>query len=192
LKQEFLTDKGYLYKSMLKGSARTDFGHRLMEEAGFQVSAWTGGSDEGSASISIGCGCYSPIIGINSCGITLPTENEIQARFLRVPTLSEMMACIVTIWDADWGVVYSHAYLQFTSRKARTAPVVGWITYLSANRGDPPSLPAPARIVALGDHGSLIILTEDRFTASNPEHVELARRVTATLDQAGLLEPFSK
>ncbi|NVJ28612.1 immunity 52 family protein [Myxococcus sp. AM011] len=40
------------------------------------------------------------------------------------------------------------------------------------------------------DKGTLVILTPERFTASNPEHVALAERVRELLDRAGLLKPL--
>ncbi|NRD54523.1 Imm52 family immunity protein, partial [Corallococcus exiguus] len=48
-------------------------------------------------------------------------------------------------------------------------------------------LPAPVRIEPVEDRGSLIILTPERFTVANPEHVALARRVRELLAQAGLM-----
>ena len=40
------------------------------------------------------------------------------------------------------------------------------------------------------DKGTLIVLTPERFTASNPAHVELANEVGEVLDRAGLLKPL--
>ncbi|NMO22117.1 Imm52 family immunity protein, partial [Pyxidicoccus fallax] len=51
-------------------------------------------------------------------------------------------------------------------------------------------LPAPVRIEPVEDKGTLIILTPERFTASNPEHVALAARVHELLGGAGLLHPL--
>jgi hypothetical protein len=64
---------------------------------------------------------------------------------------------------------------------------VGWVTYLSRRLGRVPPLPAPVRIEPVEDKGMLVILTPERFTASNPEHVALAERVRELLDRAGLL-----
>jgi hypothetical protein len=35
----------------------------------------------------------------------------------------------------------------------------------------------------------LIVLTPERFTAANPDHVALAERVSGLLDRAGRLKP---
>ena len=67
--------------------------------------------------------------------------------------------------------------------------LVGWVTYLSRRRGTVPPLPAPVRVEPVEDLGTLITLTPERFTVSNPDHVKLANLVRNTLDQAGLLGP---
>jgi hypothetical protein len=67
---------------------------------------------------------------------------------------------------------------------------VGWVMYFSRLQGTVPPLPAPVRIEPVEDRGALVILTPERFTAANPEHVALAARVHALLNRAGLLRPF--
>jgi hypothetical protein len=54
-----------------------------------------------------------------------------------------------------------------------------------------PPLPPPVQVEPVEDRGSLVILTPERFTASNPEHVALAARVHEVLGHAGLLKPLS-
>ena len=78
-----------------------------------------------------------------------------------------------------------------TPRPPLHAPRVGWLTYLSHSRGVVPSLISPSRVVLIGTQGSLVITTDERFTASNPRHVEIAKQVTEELDRAGLLGPLT-
>jgi hypothetical protein len=68
---------------------------------------------------------------------------------------------------------------------------LGWVTYLARHRGTVPPLPAPVRIEPVLDKGTLIVLTHERFTVANPEHVALARRVRELLARAGLMQPTS-
>lgn len=63
---------------------------------------------------------------------------------------------------------------------------------LARHRGAVPSLPAPVRVEPVEDKGSLLILTPERFTVSNPEHLALATDVRERLERAGLLQPLSK
>nr|WP_275902350.1 immunity 52 family protein [Myxococcus eversor] len=94
-------------------------------------------------------------------------------------------------WDPDWSIAMSHAHRDMVqTRRIPKAPYVGWVTYLARHRGTVPPLPAPVRIEKVEDKGTLIVLTPERFTASNPEHVALAERVRELLDRAGLLKPL--
>ncbi|MDC0714766.1 Imm52 family immunity protein [Stigmatella sp. ncwal1] len=76
------------------------------------------------------------------------------------------------------------------TEKAKPGTFVGWVLYFSRLRGTVPPLPAPVCIEPVEDKGTLVILTPERFTASNPEHVALAARVHELLDRAGLLRPL--
>ncbi|MCP3059400.1 immunity 52 family protein [Myxococcus sp. K38C18041901] len=85
----------------------------------------------------------------------------------------------------------SHAHRDMAdSHRVPKSPYVGWVTYLAQHRGPVPPLPAPVRVEPVEGKGTLIVLTPERFTASNPEHVALAERVRVLLDQAGLLKPL--
>ena len=190
LKHAVKTDPESLLKLLIKGRNRTDFGHQVIPELGYSLYAWNGGQDdEDAVGINFTCGCYFPQIA-NHCLIQLPAGEDSRARVMQIPALITILTCLVTTWEADWGVVNSSVYNQIAHRKGHGTPRVGWITYLSAARGAIPSLPAPARVVPIGIQGSIIILTEERFTVSNPAHVELAGQVATSLDQAGLLEPM--
>ena len=59
-----------------------------------------------------------------------------------------------------------------------------------STRSTVPPLPVPVRIEPVEDKGALVILTPERFTVSNLEHVALAARVRELLDRAGLLRPL--
>jgi hypothetical protein len=98
----------------------------------------------------------------------------------------EVLRAIATAWDPDWGEALSEAHRDLMKDK-HSVPV-GWVTYLSHRLGRVPPLPAPVRIEPVGELGSLVILTPERFTASNPEHLALAERVRGLLEHAGLLQ----
>ena len=50
-----------------------------------------------------------------------------------------------------------------------------------------PDSGSPVRIEPVDSLGTLITLTPERFTTSNPEHLALAKRVRELLERAGLL-----
>nr|WP_286202698.1 immunity 52 family protein [Comamonas sp. JC664] len=105
--------------------------------------------------------------------------------------MSNTLRVTAAAWDPDWGVAMSHGHRDMVeAQRVPKSPYVGWVTYLALHRGPVPALPAPVRIEPVADKGTLIILTPERFTVGNPEHVALAERVRELLGQAGLLEPL--
>lgn len=184
LRREVKPDQETLRRLFLKGRHYTDFGHELMAELGFSIGLWNGGSDKESVSIFIGCGGYTPFVS-NSCEISgLESDSPAASRLLQVSTLTMIMECMIINWEPDWGRVNSLAHFAITPSERK--PKVGWITYLRESGEKIPPLPFPVSVKPIGMLGSLIILTEERFTASNPKHVELAATVSEILDQAGL------
>ena len=85
----------------------------------------------------------------------------------------------------------TEAYRAMDNRQVQEDIWLGWVTYLARHRGTVPPLPAPVRIEPVLDKGTLIVLTHERFTVANPEHVALARRVRELLARAGLMQPTS-
>jgi immunity protein 52 of polymorphic toxin system len=93
-------------------------------------------------------------------------------------------------WEPEWGVATSDEHRQLVSDSASAGTFVGWLMYFAHRRGPLPPLPAPVQVEPVEDKGTLVILTPERFTASNPAHVELARDVAERLARAGLLTPL--
>lgn len=102
--------------------------------------------------------------------------------------LSSVLRAMVLAWEPEWGVVTSDEFRDAV--KPTDDTFVGWVTYFSRRRGVVPPLPAPVRIDPVDELGWLITLTPERVSASNPEHVALAKRVGELLDRAGLMGPL--
>jgi ABC-type molybdate transport system substrate-binding protein len=109
---------------------------------------------------------------------------------LTVHALTQVLRAMVTTWEPEWGIAVSNAYRDEVLKLQRVGTFVGWITYFSHQRGTLPPLPAPVRVEPVEDKGSLVILTPERFMASNPDHVALGAQVQELLDRAGLLKPL--
>lgn len=150
--------------------------------------AWNGESNASSV-VNFSCGSPSPET-VDLCVWTPPAKGDVAGRFLSASVLTQVMSAMVQAWDPEWGVFTSDNHRDAVSEFADPGTFVGWGTYLSRNRGTLPPLPAPVRIEPVADKGTLIILTPERFTASNPEHLALARMVREQLDRAGLLKPL--
>jgi hypothetical protein len=162
---------------------------KLFEELGFRISGWNGeGDDDEACGFYITCGGYAEEVG-NVCVFDLPNGDGPNAqRVLTAPVLTGLVRAMAMAWDPDDAVAMSDQHRDLIP-KPRPDALVGWVTYLSRRRGTVPPLPAPVRIERVEDKGTLIVLTPERFTASNPEHVALAEHVRELLDRAGLLGP---
>ncbi|RKI72480.1 hypothetical protein D7X55_07385 [Corallococcus sp. AB049A] len=163
-------------------------GKPVIEQLGFSVTFGNGGGAYDSADLSISCGCYSEAVP-NSCVLDLPTlgRSPNAERVISAPVLTHAVRSMALAMDPDWAVAMSHAFRDRGEEKDQAPPWVGWVTYFSKQRGTVPPLPAPVRIEPVEDKGTLIVLTPERFTVANPEHVALARRVRELLTRAGLI-----
>ncbi|HEX8825899.1 MAG TPA: immunity 52 family protein [Archangium sp.] len=163
---------------------------RTFEELGFRIDGWNGESDDDdSCGFYIVCGGYAEEVG-NLCLFHLPNGGGPNSqRILTAPVLTDLVRTMAMAWDPDDALAMSDTHRDLVPKPHPDA-LVGWVTYLSRRRGTVPPLPAPVRIERVEDKGTLIVLTPERFTASNPEHVALAERVRELLDRAGLLGPL--
>ncbi|MBU8896696.1 immunity 52 family protein [Corallococcus sp. M34] len=165
-------------------------GGPALEELGFRCSFDNGGASGDCATMRINGGVYSDAVP-NHCVLSVPWRGPNADRLLTVSVLLNVVRATVLSWDPDWAVAMSTAY-ERRFREPHSAPfALGWITYLSNRLGRVPPLPAPVHIEPVEDRGTLIVLTSQRFTAANPEHVALARRVRELMTGAGLMPPIA-
>lgn len=158
-----------------------------IEDLGLTVSAYNDGKGQDSASLRMRCGTYAKGMS-NACVLSLPSEGENAERVIAASILREVVRCMALAWEPDWAVAMSEAYREMDDRQGTSDMWLGWVTYISRQRGTVPPLPAPVRIELVEDRGTLIVLTPERFTVANPEHVALAKRVREFLARAGLMQ----
>ncbi|WP_323383109.1 immunity 52 family protein [Myxococcus dinghuensis] len=163
----------------------------VFEDIGFHIGGWNGEAKaHEDCGFLIRCGSYDART-VNRCVFNLPRPGTSAAHVLSASVLSNMLRETAAAWEPDWGVAMSHEHRdKVEAGRIARSPYVGWVTYLAQHRGTVPPLPAPVRIEKVEDKGTLIVLTPERFTASNPEHLALAERVRELLDGAGLLNPL--
>jgi hypothetical protein len=114
---------------------------------------------------------------------------------LKAAVMLEVLRAMAVAWEPECGIATSHQHRDLVTGPEEfpeAGNFVGWVMYFSKGRGAVPPLPAPVRVEPVEDKGTLILLTPERFTVSNPEHVALAARVHALLAEAGLLRPISR
>nr|WP_269770268.1 Imm52 family immunity protein [Cystobacter fuscus] len=168
----------------LRGRLRTDVDKEVIEDAGFGAHVWNAKGSQWTR-IQVHCGAYYPGV-VNVCLFYPPEEGPLRERVLSAPLLAEVLTSMATAWDPDFAMVSSSEMVDLVEKRKREVRV-GWLTYLSRRLGTLPPLPAPVRIEPVGTLGWLLVLSPERMTASNPEHVAFTVRVRELLDRAGLI-----
>jgi hypothetical protein len=118
-----------------------------------------------------------------------PDKGPVAERVLTAPVMTRVLRAMAQAWEPEWAIATSHEHLEVAYGHPLPDAYVGWVMYFSQQKGTVPPLPAPVHIEPVEDRGTLVILTPERFTAANPEHVTLASRVHELLGRAGLLRP---
>jgi immunity protein 52 of polymorphic toxin system len=180
-KLQFSTDAAHFQK--LFAQEENHFGDR------FSFYLWTGDNLDEASSVNGSCGSADPRPP-STCVLKPYDEGPIGERILTAPVMTAVMRAMALAWEPEWGVATSEAHRDSVTERAKPGTFVGWVMYFSRLRGTVPPLPAPVRIEPVEDKGTLVILTPERFTVSNPEHIALAARVHRLLDAVGLLRPL--
>jgi hypothetical protein len=156
---------------------------------GFHYWLWAGESPEETTAVSGSCGSSTHWVP-SVCVLKPSLQGPSAERILTASVMTEVLRAMALAWEPEWGIATSDAHRDSVSPDATVGTFVGWVMYFSRERGPVPPLPAPVRVEPVEDKGTLVLLTPERFTASNPEHVALAARVHELLDGAGLLRPL--
>ena len=194
--------KGRTLKEALKHPIESDaaslakvFNQQAQQEGrfaddGFSLRGWNGQTHEAASSLSFLCGDASVWVS-NLCLFDPPAEGPAEERILQAPVLAQILRAMAVAWEPEWGVALSHELRdRVVPESSKTGTFVGWLTYFSHRRGPLPPLPPPVRVEPVEDKGTLVILTPERLTATNPAHVALVRDVSERLAQASLLTPL--
>jgi hypothetical protein len=194
LPSSFEPDLPTLREVFAEDRTRNDEG-RVIEDLGFTLLANTEGpvasAPSEHASLRIKCGGYAEHMGSNACVLSLPSTGPYSEQLLTSPSLTEVVRAMALAWEPDWGIATSDAHREAVTQRGTAGTFVGWVMYFSLRRGPVPPLPAPARVEPVDNLGTLVTLTPERFTVSNPTHLELAAHVHTLLEHAGLLVPVN-
>jgi hypothetical protein len=160
--------------------------HRILDD-GFSFSAWTGHVEqEQGGVVMLRCGSDAEVAP-NRVRLAFPEESLGRECMLTAPVLVSVMRALAVAWEPDWAIATADGLWDQLSHGGRLGTFVGWMTYFSRQRGAVPPLPEPVRVEAVDEKGALVILTPERLTSSNPEHVALAHRIQQMLEERGLL-----
>ncbi|MET0401033.1 MAG: Imm52 family immunity protein, partial [Cystobacter sp.] len=136
--------------------------YRLGRDA-FYFDAWTGQEQTGKGGLlHLTCGSGTPFYS-NGCLLHLPREGAAVARVLSVPVLKQVLLAMVRAWAPDRCAVVPDEDPASKRLVEADGACLGWLTYFSRAYARVPSLPKPARVEAVDELGSLIILTPEPF-----------------------------
>jgi len=174
-----------LARLFAKGVNRGEFDRKPIERLGYTLNATTQGKNCAWLAVNGGTSdtCY------NSC-LLRQYGGEYYERVVNAPTQIQLFHAMVKAFSPQIGCTglsdFQDAMVDLPNY-LRTEFEVDWIMYFSRGWGTVPPLPAPVRIEPVGQAGTLVILTPEPASASNPEDVRLGRQVQALLGKAGLL-----
>jgi hypothetical protein len=161
---------------------------RVLQERWYLLAAWNGEADGDSSGLRVHCGSTAEG-DIESVDLShYPGGGPPSDRLLTHGTMTRVMRAIISAWEPETGVVTHTGFREAAFPNDPFEDRVGWINYYPGHRGVIPPLPPPVTTEPVGDQGTLVILCPERITAS-PEHIALARRVSAELKKAGILHP---
>ncbi|WP_434386218.1 immunity 52 family protein [Melittangium boletus] len=164
---------------------------RFFDEIGYSVWAWNGALDDYDASgFNFCCGGYGEVRS-NRCVLNLPTRGPNAERVLSAPVLAEVIRSMALAWEPETAIATSTMHRDTISSTGIAGTYMSWVMYFPREQGTVPPLPAPVRTEPVEDKGTLVILTPEKLTADNPEHIELAQRVHPLMEKAGLLRTVS-
>ncbi|MGE6763835.1 immunity 52 family protein [Corallococcus interemptor] len=181
------SDLATLTEAFRRGANR-EKGGPAIEQLGFTFWFGNGGARGEDVDLRITCGDYGGATP-NSCVMTLPSIGANTEQLITAPVLTSVVRSMALAWEPDWATATSWEHRAAMAETPIAGGFVGWVTYLPRRRGSVPPLPAPLRIEPVENRGALIVLTPERLTASNPEHVERGKRVGELLARSGVLEP---
>jgi Immunity protein 52 len=154
---------------------------------GFNFGAWTGHEEQDQGGmVMFFCGAHAEGSS-NHVVLYFPVEEPGRERMLTTPVLAGVMRAMAVAWEPDWGIIVSDDFRDGLSEQGAAGTFVGWVTYISRQRGEVPALPEPVRVEPVEEKGTLVILASEHLSGRNPEHLSLARRVQGVLDARGLL-----
>jgi Immunity protein 52 len=110
-----------------------DEARSVIADLGYHVGFWNG--EEVGTGLSVTCGGWSPWTS-NSIVIELPdVDGRDPGTLYQATTILEMTRIVAHGWSPTWGTCTSHE-LREEQQSQPGEVVVGWATYLSAERAD--------------------------------------------------------
>ncbi|RKH77495.1 hypothetical protein D7Y21_37260 [Corallococcus sp. AB045] len=152
---------------------------------------WAGASPDETSGVNGSCGGSSTYV-TSHCILNPLGQSEVANRVVTAPVMTGVVRAMALAWEPEFALATSNQHVDtiVTEQFPKLGTYGGWVMYFADFRGPVPPLPAPVQVEHIPDRGTLITLTPEKFTVSNPAHVALAADVQARLQDAGLLMPL--
>lgn len=163
--------------------------NRFRDSSSFWL--WAGEAPDETTGIHGDCGGSSTRVNSN-CILNALGQSEVAKRVVNASILAGVVRAMALAWEPEVGIATSDAHREqlMAGRFPEPGTFVGWVMYFADFRGPVPPLPSPVQVEHIPDRGTLITLTQEKFSVENPAHVALAADVQARLQAAGLLTPL--
>ncbi|NRD49739.1 immunity 52 family protein [Corallococcus exiguus] len=149
---------------------------------------WAGESADETSGVNGYCGGSSPYL-TSTCILNSLGQSEVAKRVVTAPVMTGVVRAMALAWEPEFALAASDQHRELVA-VPMIENYIGWVTYLADFRGPVPPLPSSVQVEHIPDRGTLITLTQEKFSVSNPAHVALAADVQARLQAAGLLTPL--
>jgi hypothetical protein len=165
-----VTDAAYLSRLLTSAKFREP-------NLGYLFCLWNGARKQDAIGVSITCGSNSQWSS-NAVVINLPKE---LGAFALPDKMIAVLSTVVRAWEPEWAGVQSQKAVDLRHGHM-DHPFVDWMVYLSRDLlRDGTTLHQPARVVALGSLGAIVITQPEPPDPTNPEHVANVERVRLAL-----------
>nr|WP_244227480.1 immunity 52 family protein [Corallococcus aberystwythensis] len=160
--------------------------NRFGDDSSFWL--WAGESPDETSGFNGSCGSATTHVS-SHCILHSLGQSEVAKRVVTAPVMTSVVRAMALAWEPEFALAASDQHRELVAMPM-VENYVGWVTYLADFRGPVPPLPASVQVEHIPERGTLITLTQEKFTVSNPAHVALAADVQARLQAAGLLTPL--
>ncbi|NPC51749.1 hypothetical protein D7X99_39900 [Corallococcus sp. AB032C] len=154
----------------------------------FRFWLWAGETPDETSGINGRCGGASMHLS-STCILHSLGQSEVAKRVVTAPVMTGVVRAMALAWQPEFALAASDQHRELVA-VPMIENYIGWVTYLADFRGPVPPLPSSVQVEHVPDRGTLITLTQEKFSVSNPAHVALAADVQARLQAAGLLTPL--
>ncbi|HEX7968828.1 MAG TPA: Imm52 family immunity protein [Stellaceae bacterium] len=176
--------KDDIARLIAEGVSREDDGTPF-PQAGYQFGASNGRKRTGrGVKVRIHAGTsFAANYLINLAHLMTEPLDEANASLINLKILRPAMLALASAWDTTWCQVSPWGIEALETQPRPRRPLLGlaWMTYISPRFAPMVTPPRSAIVERLPDGALLMIATEDRFDATNPAHLAVARDIEAAL-----------